>query len=237
MPAPLTVVVPTLNAEAALRELLPDVFAGVAAGLVREVILTDGGSADETCRLAEAVGARLVAGPAGRGGQLRRGCEDARGEWLLVLHADTRLPEAWVEVVEAAMAEPDKAHAFRLSFRAEGLAPRVVAAWANLRSRFFGLPYGDQGLLITRDLYRAVGGYPEIPLMEDVALVRALRGRIALLPASVTTSAERYRAEGWIRRGGRNLRTLARYLAGAPPERLARDYASDPAASSSRSLN
>ncbi|WP_068115532.1 TIGR04283 family arsenosugar biosynthesis glycosyltransferase [Tropicimonas marinistellae] len=227
MPAPVSVVIPTLDAEPALKEMLPGVFDGVAAGLVREVIVTDGGSTDDTEALAEAVGARFIPGPAGRGGQLRRGCAAARGAWLLILHADTHLPPGWVENVRAAMASPDLAHAFRLSFRASGAAPRIVAGWANLRSRLFRLPYGDQGLLLTRGRYEAAGGFPEIPLMEDVALARALGRGIRLMPANVSTSAARYEAEGWLRRGSRNLSNLVRYRCGAPPEQLARRYASE----------
>ena len=111
-----------------------------------------------------------------------------------------------------------------LGFRAGGILPRVVAGWANIRSRVFGLPYGDQGLLLRRALLEEVGGVPEIPLMEDVALARALRGRLCALPGTALTSAERYQAEGWFRRGARNLTVLLRYLLGVPPERLVRAY-------------
>ncbi|SFC03684.1 TIGR04283 family arsenosugar biosynthesis glycosyltransferase [Tropicimonas isoalkanivorans] len=235
MTAPLSVVIPTLNAEAALRGSLPGVFEGVAAGLVRDLVISDGGSGDETVALAEAVGAHVVRGDAGRGGQLRRGCAAARGAWLLVLHADTHLPAGWVDVVEAAMVEPDCAGAFRLSFRARGVAPRIVAGWANLRSRALRLPYGDQGLLLSRALYERSGGYLDIPLMEDVALARALGRRVRLLPATVSTSADRYAAQGWVGQGARNLWRLARYMTGVPPERLARGYSA--AEASSRSLN
>ena len=98
-----------------------------------------------------------------------------------------------------------------------------MAAWANLRSHL-GLPYGDQGLLVPRSLYDAVGGYPDQPLMEDVALVRALKGRLAPVGVTITTSAARYHAQGWLRRGGRNLLLLARYFAGQDVETLARSY-------------
>lgn len=224
MPAPLSIVIPTLESAPEVAALLSRLMDGVAEGVVREVILSDGGSTDDISELAEAVGAELVLGPAGRGGQLRRGVAAARGAWILVLHADSGLPEGWVAPVHAAMTDPARAHAFKLAFRARGLAPRLVAGWANLRSRLFRLPYGDQGLLISKELYNAVGGFPDIPLMEDVALVRALRGRVALMPAVLTTSSARYEAEGWFRRGARNLWLLGRYLAGADPTKLARSY-------------
>lgn len=224
MPAPLSLVVPTLDAEHDLPRLIQGAMEGVEAGLVRELVIADGGSQDATRQIAEAAGAVWVDGPKGRGGQLRRGCAVARGAWLLALHADTGLPEGWAEAVARALGDPERAWAFRLAFRAEGIAPRWVAGWANARSRVFGLPYGDQGLLIARGLYDRVGGYPDQPLMEDVALARALQSRLGLLPATVTTGAERYLAEGWARRGARNLWTLGRYLTGVPPERLVAGY-------------
>ena len=222
MRAPISIVVPTLNSEAALAGLLGDLGEGLAAGIIREVVITDGGSKDGTQALAEAAGAIWVDGPASRGGQLRRGCEAAAGDWILVLHSDTRLEAGWPDVVLAHLPGSAPA-AFRLRFDAKGLMPSLVAGWANLRSRIFRLPYGDQGLLVARADYEAAGGFPDQPLMEDVALVRAL-GRIVLLPASVETGAERYIQGGWFRRGARNLWTLTKYFAGVSPETLAASY-------------
>ena len=165
----------------------------------------------------------ILDGAPSRGGQLRRGAEAARGAWLLVIHADTVLPEGWTRAAQAQMGDGRPA-AFRLSFDAAGIRPALVAGWANLRSRAFGLPYGDQGLLIAREDYEAAGGYPDIPLMEDVALVRSLKRRITLMPLAVTTASDRYARAGWLRRGARNLWTLARYLFGADPHRLAARY-------------
>jgi rSAM/selenodomain-associated transferase 2 len=225
MRAPISVVIPTLDAAEALPATLATLMEGLAEGLVRDLVITDGGSRDATRAIAEEAGAVWVTGPPGRGGQLRRGCAAARGAWLLVLHADTHLAPGWTGAARRALDEPDRAHAFRLGFRATGLAPAWVAGWANLRSRLFGLPYGDQGLLLARSLYDAAGGYPDIPLMEDVALVGAFPRRPRLMDAVARTSAERYLAEGWGRRGARNLWTYARYRAGVAPERLARGYA------------
>jgi len=223
MRAGLSVIIPALEAGQALPACLAALFEGVREGLVREVIVSDGGSRDETRMIAGEAGAVFVTGPASRGGQLRRGVAAAGGRWLLVLHADTVLPEGWAGAVRARM-DTGGAAAFRLRFDAGGPAARLVAGWANLRTRVFGLPYGDQGLLVSRRDYDAAGGYRDIPLMEDVALARALGGRIALLPLAVTTSAARYRREGWLRRGARNLWLLARYLCGADPARLAARY-------------
>ena len=224
MRAPISVVIPSLNAAAALPACLAALVEGLQAGLIREVILSDGGSADGTPQLAEGWGGEVISGAPSRGGQLRRGCEAARGEWLLVIHADTVLAPGWTDAVQDHMARGTGAAGwFRLRFDQRGPAPRLVAGWANLRSAC-GLPYGDQGLLLPRALYDAVGGYPDQPLMEDVALARALRGRLARLEGIAVTSAEKYRRQGWLRRGGRNLWTLMRYIMGASPDALAESY-------------
>ena len=225
MRAPLSVVIPTLNAAGELPAVLRSLGEGLEAGLIRELVISDGGSADATRGIADAAGAVFLEGPAGRGGQLRRGAEAAQGAWLLFLHGDTRLGPGWAGAVRGHLGDRTaQAGYFRLGFRAEGAAPRIVAGWANLRARALGLPYGDQGLLIGRGLCEEIGAYPDSPRTEDVEVARALRGRLALLPATAWTSAERYQRQGWVRRGGRNLVTLARYLMGADPKRLARGY-------------
>ncbi len=226
MSAPLSVIIPTLNAAHVLPETLAALMEGVDAGVIRELVISDGGSEDATIAIAEEAGGRVLTGSRGRGAQLRQAAEAARGDWLLLLHADTWLSPGWTDAVTSHMAgSGESVGYFRLAFRARGIFPRLVAEWANLRSRLFGLPYGDQGLLIHRDLLERIGGVPPLDLMEDVALVRALKGRLLSLPAVALTSAERYEQDGWIRRGARNLWTLIRYLLGADPAKLARDYA------------
>ncbi len=222
MRAPISVVIPTLNAADTLPGCLAALMEGLDAGLVRELIVSDGGSTDATCAIAQAWGGEIVAGPVSRGGQLRRGCAAARGEWLLVLHADTVLADGWSA---AAAKHLHGGHAgwFHLAFEGGGMPGRIVASWANLRSRL-GLPYGDQGLLISNTLYQATGGYPDQPLMEDVAIARALRGNLKGIDAIAVTSPEKYRSQGWMRRGSRNLCTLLRYAAGAQPEALVKSY-------------
>lgn len=223
--APISVVIPTLNAESALGPCLGSLGEGLSEGLIREVIVSDGGSNDGTGKLAETAGAELVTGAASRGGQLRRGCEAAQGDWLLIVHADSILEEGWSQpVLDHLQRSNGNAGYFRLAFRARGIAPRIVAGWANWRAGMFGLPYGDQGLLIPRVLYEEVGGYDDIPLMEDVALARRLKGRLTELPAVITTSADRYERDGWITRSFRNFATLMRYFAGVEPEKLAERY-------------
>ena len=220
MRAPISVVIPTLNAAASLSDTLEALVEGLDAGLVTELIVSDGGSTDDTTMLAEAWGANVIEGAASRGGQLRRGCAAARAPWLLILHADTRLAPGWTEAARAHL-QINEAGYFRLRFDPGG---RWVAAWANRRAQWFGLPYGDQGLLVSRALYDSVGGYPNISLMEDVALARALKGHLFALAFTAHTGAERYQRGGWTLHGSRNLLMLPRYPSGADPEKLAKAY-------------
>ncbi|MEO1493747.1 MAG: TIGR04283 family arsenosugar biosynthesis glycosyltransferase [Pseudomonadota bacterium] len=225
MSAPVSVIIPTLNAAAEIGPCLGALGAALLEGVIREVIFADGGSDDAIADVAEETGARLVTAPRGRGSQLAAGATAAKGEWYLFLHADTVLSEGWASAVAAHMARGrDRAGYFRLAFRSDAAMAELVAGWANLRARLLGLPYGDQGLLIHRALYAEVEGYPEIPLMEDVAIARRLRGRLRGIDAVASTSAARYERRGWIRQGTRNLTTLALYLGGTAPARLDERY-------------
>lgn len=225
MRAALSVVIPTLNAGGALAVSLPPLMEGLQAGVIRELIISDAGSNDETVQIAEEVGAVVVTGAPSRGGQLRRGAAAAAGDWLLFLHADTELPAGWADaVLDHIEAHPEAAAYFRLKFLETGLGARWVAGWANLRAKWFDLPYGDQALLLPRALYDLVGGFADQPLMEDVAMAHALKGQLRAIPLSVRTSGAKYVQEGWLRRGRRNLWCLLRYLCGADPHALAQSY-------------
>ncbi|MBB4658616.1 TIGR04283 family arsenosugar biosynthesis glycosyltransferase [Parvularcula dongshanensis] len=226
----ISVVIPTLNARDALPETLACLWDANADGLVREVIVTDGGSADETLAVADAAGCQIVAGGPGRGSQLGRGAEAARGEWLLFLHADTVLSPEWEGEVGAFCARDEAAGAFRLAFARKGIAPRLVAAGANLRTRTLGLPYGDQGLLISRARYERIGGFAPLPLFEDVDIARRIvadggRGALRLLASRAVTSPARYEQAGYVRRVLRNQWCLLAYLRGVPTETIAARYA------------
>ena len=217
--------VPTLNA----AEHLPGALAALAVGgTVSEIVIADGGSRDGTVAIAEASGAIVVRTESGRGAQLRAGAAAASGEWLLFLHADCRLMAGWEDAVAAFLAAPGAAsRAGYFGFALDDPSPAArrlerIVAW---RCHAFGLPYGDQGLLIARSLYDAVGGFAALPLMEDVDLVRRLgRDRLAVLDARIVTSARRYRSGGYLRRPLRNLLCLSLYFAGVPPRRIARLY-------------
>ena len=217
----LSVVVPTLNAAA----LLPATLAALG-GAPAEVVVADGGSADGTEGLARSLGATVIAAPRGRGAQLAAGIAAARGPWLLLLHADTRLAPGWAAAVRAAMAEPGRAFHFRFALDDAAPAARRLERAVAWRCRALALPYGDQGLLIHRDLLVAVGGMRPLPLMEDVDLVRRLgRERLGALDVAALTSADRWRREGWHRRSARNLLCLSLWFLGVPPRRIARIYA------------
>lgn len=223
MRAPISIVIPTLNAEATLPTCLTALMEGLDAGLIRELIVSDGGSADATGAIAQAWGANVLEGPPSRGGQIRRGCAVAQADWLFVLHADTVLQPGWAGPVAQHLKQSDCAAWCQLQFDGGGVAGRMVAGWANLRSRG-GLPYGDQGLLIPASLYAQTGGYADVPLMEDVGMARALKGNLVGLDVIAQTSAEKYQRQGWIKRGARNLWTLGRYFAGTDAATLAEAY-------------
>jgi rSAM/selenodomain-associated transferase 2 len=224
MPAPISVIMPTRNAADVMPAAIASLMEGLEAGILRELIVSDGGSSDACEDIAEAAGATFISGNASRGGQLRRGCATARGDWLMVIHADSRLQPGWTKAVDTALQSPSAAWHFRLQFDVSGAAAGWVAGWANWRSHALGLPYGDQGLLLPRVLYDSVGGYSDIPLMEDVALAKALRGHHRQQSARIETSASRYQKDGWARHGARNIWRLMKYNLGAAPADLSRNY-------------
>jgi len=216
----LSVVIPTFNAAATLRDCL------ARLAEVRDVVVVDGGSGDGTQALAEAAGARLVLSDKGRGAQLRLGAEAAKGDWLLFLHADTRLGPGWRHAVDAHVAAfPAKAGCFRFRLDDRAWQARLIESGVALRVWCLGLPYGDQGLLVPRSLYQQAGGYRALPLMEDVDLVGRIGWlRLKVLAADAVTSAERWRRDGWFRRSARNLSCLLLHRFGMSEERLARIY-------------
>lgn len=190
-----------------------------------EILVVDGGSTDTTCALAAQAGARVIAGPAGRGRQCARGADAALGDLLLFLHADTTLPAAAAAVLRAWSRGPDaKIATFRLRFDRAGWFLRTCARLTRFDSVF--TRFGDQGIVARRDFYRQLGGFPPWPLFEDVELLRRARRqtRIISLPVAVTTSARRFECHGTLRQQGRNAVLLMRFLAGASPEALAADY-------------
>ncbi len=220
-PPALSVVIPTLDAAAMLGGLLAALDDARAAGLDLEVVVSDGGSRDDTAALAARHGARVTVGPAGRGQQLAAGADAAGGDWLLFLHADVLPGAGWVDAVRGFMAAPGngaRAAAFRFALGDESGAARRVERMVGWRCRVLALPYGDQGLLLSREFYRRLGGYRPIPIMEDVDMVRRIgRRRLAILDVPAVSSAVRFRRGGWVARPARNILCLALFLLGLPP--------------------
>ena len=227
----ISVIIPTLNAESGLAPCLTALVPATVEGLVREVVVVDGGSCDRTVEIVDQAGATLVRSAPGRGCQLATGAQNARMPWLLFLHADTVLEAGWereaatfMERVDSGQ-RPHAAAAFRFALDDLGFKPRLVELGVACRCALLGLPYGDQGLLIQARHYRQAGGYKPLPLMEDVELVRRIgRRRLAILRARAVTSAARYRRDGYMRRTMRNLSCLTLYFLRVPNGVIERLY-------------
>jgi len=224
IPLPLlSVIIPTLNESAHIDGVLQDLSHGEAT----ETIVADGGSRDTTVEQAAARNAHICQGLAGRARQMNQGAALARGEILFFLHADSRLPTGFDRVIRRTL---DAAHvaagAFSLGIDADGQKMRMVEYWANLRSRFLGMPYGDQGLFLKAARFHRCGGFPELPIMEDFAMMQHLRktGRIVTVPERLYTSPRRWRRLGVLRTTLTNQAIIAGYLLGVPADRLSRWY-------------
>ncbi len=226
MTVEIDIVIPTLNAGSTLGRTLaarPD-----HPALTFSTTVCDGGSDDNTVAIARQAGATVVTAPAGRGGQLATGAAAGDAPWLLFLHADTRLDVGAGETIARFVSSTDHADRggyFRLRFDTVEPAARRVEKLAAWRCRVLALPYGDQGLLISRAHYERLGGFSVLPLMEDVDFVRRIgRNNLVLLDANAVTSATRYQRDGWLLRPLRNLTCLSLYFAGVPPQTFRRLY-------------
>ncbi|WP_426051922.1 TIGR04283 family arsenosugar biosynthesis glycosyltransferase [Brevundimonas sp. SL161] len=219
----LDVVIPVLNGGDRLVQTLK------ALPAVHQVIVVDGGSTDGSEVVAAGEGAHVLLSAPGRGAQLVLGAQASRAQWLLFLHADTVLDDAAWAATASFIDRPkaaDCAAVFRLTLDDPAWQARVLELCVRLRVAFLALPYGDQGLLIHRDLYAEVGGFAALPLMEDVDLILRLgRRRLCLLDGAALTSAERWRRRGWMRQTARNLGCLTLYFIGVAPDRIAEFYA------------
>ncbi len=231
----ITLIIPALNEANQIGRTLE-----ALRSLDLETILVDGGSRDATRRIARDHGVQVVKSRPGRAVQMNRGARLARGSILLFAHADTRLPQGFIPLIRNALRDPKvAAGAFRLEIDAPGLNPRLIEAFANWRAQLLQMPYGDQGLFLRADTFHRVGGYPEIPIMEDFELVRRLRqiGCIRVLKAGARTSARRWRALGSWRTTMLNWIMVLGYGLGVSPMRLAQWYRRDVIADPSRKSN
>jgi rSAM/selenodomain-associated transferase 2 len=221
----LAVVIPVLDEEQTLPLLLEDLRA-LKRSTPLDVVVSDAGSQDGSVLCAITAGARIVQAPRGRARQLNAGARASDGEWLLFLHADSRLDEQARGVLAGALREPVpfEAAVFRFAVDLPRIWKNLLERGQALREALWGVPYGDQGLLIRRDTFEAIGGYPDVALMEDVAIIQVLRrrGKVKRLPAAIVTSGRRYRQYGVLRTSVQHLVLVSLYFLGVPPTRLAR---------------
>jgi rSAM/selenodomain-associated transferase 2 len=222
-PCTVSIVLPVFRDSNALaRTLAASDFRGP---IVREVIVAATREDSESlARLrAERQDIRWIDAPRGRARQMNAGAAVASGQWLIFLHADTRLPDNWRDAIAAADDDPRVSiGCFRFALDSSSPFARVIEFGVRLRVALFALPYGDQALFVRRDLFHEIGGYADIPIMEDVDLVQRLRkrGRLYCAVNPAVTSARRWEQDGWIRRTAKHMRLITLYLLGVTPDRL-----------------
>jgi rSAM/selenodomain-associated transferase 2 len=220
----ISIVIPVLDEAAVLGAALEALAGARASGA--EVIVADGGSRDGSERIAAAQGCRVVVAPRGRASQMNAGARAAGGDVLLFLHADTRLPSDALDAIRAAVGRGKAWGRFDVAIDGPGALLAVVGFMMNLRSRSTGIATGDQALFVRRDAFEGVGGFPAIPLMEDVAISRALKrvGKPACLRERVVTSGRRWERHGTLRTVLLMWRLRLAFALGADPGALARAY-------------
>jgi rSAM/selenodomain-associated transferase 2 len=239
----ISVVIPTLNEARCLSETLSVLIAAATREL--EIIIVDGGSVDDTVTIAQSFGVRVVtcvvtcAG--GRAKQMNAGAAIANGEILMFLHGDTQVPKAfdvWVNEFDLPQSKSSViACAFNLKINSDRKLLRLVEWGVSFRSRIFQLPYGDQALFLKTSTFHKFGGFPELPIMEDFVLIRTLarHGKIAIVPAAVTTSARRWEKQGILKTTCINQLMILGYYFGISPDRLRLWYRSGLTKSSTKS--
>ncbi len=219
----ISVIIPALNE----ADIIGESISNLQTSRKTEVIVVDGGSRDKTVEIARSLGAKVLSASPSKATQMNAGAAEAGGDVLLFLHADTRLPQNFEDKILAAVAANGfSAGAFSLGINAQARSLRFIERVANWRSRFFQMPYGDQALFVSRDLFRQIGGFPDYPIMEDFELVRRLkrRGKIAILPESVRTSPRRWLNFGIFKTWLLNQIIIVAYYLGVSPQRLSQWY-------------
>jgi len=219
----ISIIVPTLNEAANLPMLQP------AANAVKELIVVDGGSTDDTVQIAQDLDFKVIeqVGSGGRGVQLNTGAENASAPLILFLHADTQLPLGFQDAVIRCLSDPETVlGAFSLKIDGGNTAIRFIAKCANIRSRFLQIPYGDQSFFLRKNTFTDLGGFPELPIMEDFIFVRQAkkRGKIITLKQTVSTSARRWQRLGPVRTTLINQLVILGYYLGIKPKKLAAFY-------------
>ncbi|BBD66702.1 glycosyl transferase family protein [Nostoc commune NIES-4072] len=221
--ARISIIIPTLNEAENIKEAI----ATTQPNTNIEVIVVDGGSDDDTVAIAQSLGVKVISSSSGRAVQMNTGAVAATGDILLFLHADTCLPTGFDDMVRIALQQPETvAGAFNLRIDASLLSLRWVEWGINVRSHFYQMPYGDQAIFLTKAVFQQIGGFPELPIMEDFELMRRLKriGRIVIIPTSVVTSARRWLQKGVFKTTLLNQIVIIAYLLGVSPERICRWY-------------
>nr|WP_277882885.1 TIGR04283 family arsenosugar biosynthesis glycosyltransferase [Leptolyngbya sp. FACHB-671] len=221
----ISIIIPVLNEANVIQQILDQIRSSII-----EIIVVDGGSHDRTVEIVKSLGDRVIHSRPGRAYQMNAGARAASGEILLFLHADTRLPKEFAGLICQTLAQPKTiAGAFALRIDGQNPGLRLVEWGVNMRSRYFQMPYGDQALFLRAETFHHFGSFPELPIMEDFELVRRLRrkGKVAITPASVLTSARRWEKLGVIRTTLLNQVIIAAYLLGISPEKIVRWYRGD----------
>jgi len=219
----ISIIIPTLNE----ADVIGETISRLPLSEQVEILVVDGGSRDGTDEMARQLGARVLSTAPSKAAQMNAGAAQARGEVLLFLHADTRLPDKFEEKVLTTVARRGYcAGAFTLGVDSADRGLRLIERVANWRARFFKMPYGDQALFVGRQVFHEIGGFADYPIMEDFELVRRLKkkGKIAILPESVKTSPRRWQNLGVFKTWFLNQIIIAAYFIGIPPQRLAMWY-------------
>ncbi len=224
--ATISIVIPTLNEARNIKTaILSTGFAIATSKASRniEVIVVDGGSQDDTVAIAQSLGVKVISSSPGRAVQMNAGAVAASGEILLFLHADTRLPAGFDVMIHTALQQPGTVvGAFNLRIDALSWGIRLVEWGVNWRSHFLQMPYGDQAIFITKEVFAQIGGFPELPIMEDFELIRRLKsiGKITIITTPVVTSARRWLQKGIFQTTLLNQIVIIAYLLGVSPERI-----------------
>jgi len=216
----ISVIIPAIDEKIFIRQTVRSALAGKNV----EVIVADGGSIDGTRELSASLGARVVPTHKGRAAQMNEGVGHALGDILLFVHADSVLPRGYDDAIRSALADSDvAAGAFSLSFHEGDFVMDLIAFGANLRSRYLKLPYGDQGFFVRKGTFYNAGGFPEVPIMEDVAFIRTMKkkGRVVILHSKVSTSSRRFQAVSPFRTWVLNQLAMVGFFLGMPLDDLA----------------
>ncbi|MEH2211718.1 TIGR04283 family arsenosugar biosynthesis glycosyltransferase [Nostoc sp.] len=221
--AKISIIIPAINEARNIKKAI----ATTQGNINIEVIVIDGGSSDDTVAIAQSLNVKVISSSPGRAVQMNAGAVAASGEILLFLHADTRLPTGFDEMIRTALQQPGiVAGAFKLRIDASLLSLRWVEWGVNVRSHFYQMPYGDQAIFLTKEIFQQIGGFPELPIMEDFELMRRLKriGRVVIIPTPVVTSARRWLQKGVLKTTLLNQIVIIAYLLGVSPERICSWY-------------